>query len=246
MSANPLNATDMFPVDPALVAGFRALSADLTPPALLWISGYAAGLAAERSRAGGASGELAPATPLPTKNAAGRATVLYASQTGNGRRIAERLGGKLEAAGVHAQVLNVADYAPRQLAEERLLYLVVSTHGDGDAPDDARAFVEFLSGRRAPRLPSLAYSVLALGDSSYPKFCATGRMLDERLAELGARRLSARIDCDVDIDARATPWLDRAVADARTERGAEGQQGALTMAGSDQGDAERQAVGPEA
>jgi len=118
-------------------------------------------------------------------------------------------------------VHSLADYPPKRLASERLVYLVASTHGDGDPPDDARAFVEFLNARRAPRLESLAFAVLALGDSSYPKFCATGRLLDERLAELGARRVAVRVEADVDVEAKAGTWIEQSVATARAELGAE-------------------------
>ena len=145
--------------------------------------------------------------------------MLYASQTGNGRRIAERLGKALAATGLPAQVLSAADYPSRRLGDERLVYFVASTHGDGDAPDDARPLVDYLFGRSAPRLDNLAYAVLALGDSSYPKFCEAGRVLDERLSELGARRIAARVDCDVDIESKAGAWLDQALNTARTETG---------------------------
>ncbi len=117
--------------------------------------------------------------------------MLYGSQTGHGRRLAEQLGHAAERAGLAVRVQSTLDYNPRELATESLLFVVMSTHGDGDPPDDARAFVDFLHGRRAPKLEKLAYSVLALGDSSYPKYCEAGRLIDERLAALGARRLSA-------------------------------------------------------
>jgi sulfite reductase (NADPH) flavoprotein alpha-component len=181
--------------------------------ALNWVSGYVAGLASERARrAGGVPAEpAAPQGPV--------ATVLYGSQTGNGRRLAERLKSQLDAAGIAAHLVSAADYPPRRLAEERLLYLVVSTHGEGDPPDDARAFSEFVLGRRAPRLEQLAYAVFALGDSSYPRFCETGRVLDERLAELGARRLLPRVDADVDFEPAAASWLETARESARRESG---------------------------
>ena len=220
------NSAARLPIDPDRAGQLQALLTDLDPSTLTWVSGFVAGLAAERARAGGRGATLAqpaadlPGAPaLPAAESAPRALVLYASQTGNGRRVAERLGRSLEAAGLHAAVFAASDYPLRQLADERLAYFVASTHGDGEPPDDARPLIDFLAGRRAPRLGRLAFTVLALGDSSYPKFCATGRALDERLAELGARRLAPRIDCDVDIDAKAGPWLEQAVASARAETG---------------------------
>ncbi len=98
--------------------------------------------------------------------------------------------------------------------------MVVSTQGDGDPPDDARGLMEFLLSRRAPKLEQLSYSVLALGDSSYPKFCETGKQVDERLAALGAKRLVERVDCDVDYDTLAAGWLERVVTSARDTLGA--------------------------
>jgi sulfite reductase (NADPH) flavoprotein alpha-component len=204
------------PLDSEREEQLASILADLDPGALTWISGYVAGLAAERSRPAGtreAAVPAAAAVPAP------RVLVLYATQTGNGRRLAERFGRSLEAAGLSPQVLAAADFPGRRLGEERLVYFIASTHGDGDAPDDARPLMDYLFSRRAPRLENLAFAVIALGDSSYPKFCATGRALDERLAELGARRLLPRVDCDVDIEAKAAPWLDQALSSARAEIG---------------------------
>ncbi len=225
MSANPSWPGMQLP-DADRTARLDALVADLDSSGLLWLSGYTAGLAAERARAEGRGLALlstghALTAPAARPEPAASVTVLYGSQTGNGRRVAERLGRSLEAAGLRATVVNTADYSPKQLAREQFVYLVASTHGDGDPPDDARALFEFITGRRAPRLESLAFAVLALGDSSYPQFCHVGRVLDERLAELGARRLFARIDSDVDLEAKAAAFIEQGVATARTEIGAE-------------------------
>ncbi len=112
-------------------------------------------------------------------------------------------------------MIKAGDYQPREIAKEKLLYVVISTHGDGDPPDEARGLYEFLGTKRAPQLPELQYSVLALGDTSYPKFCEAGRVVDERLAKLGAKRLLPRVDCDVDFEKLAQTWADDALARVR-------------------------------
>ncbi len=194
--------------DPQLEQGLIALSRNLDAATLRYLSGFLAGIAAEREQA---QGNGAVYRPAPDAAAASRATVVHASQTGNGRRVAEKLHRQLESRGLAARLVNVADFKPRDLALEKLLYVVVSTHGDGDPPDDARAFMEFLTSRKAPRLPQLSFAVLALGDSSYPKYCETGRALDQRLAELGATRLAERVDCDVDYQSTANAWTGKVV-----------------------------------
>jgi sulfite reductase (NADPH) flavoprotein alpha-component len=186
---------------PALLA---RLVEGLDTPALWWLSGYAAGLAQQ------------PASPslslLPggaaVASPSSRLTIVYGSQTGNARRVAERLAGTAEAAGLTVRLLRADAYPLRELKHERYLVIVISTQGEGEPPDDARDFVEHLSGPRAPQLKGLHYAVLGLGDSSYPLFCAIGHQLDARLAELGASRLAPVGAADVDIDTVATPWLD--------------------------------------
>jgi sulfite reductase (NADPH) flavoprotein alpha-component len=200
----------------------------LDPVALNWVSGFAAGVAYARSQGGAvAESSIAPA-PAPRTEAAARLAVVYGSQTGNGRRIAERLGQAAEAAGLAVRVYAARDYPLKDLAQERLLTVVVSTHGDGDPPDDARGFIEHLAGKRVTQLPQLHYSVLALGDSSYPKFCETGRQVDERLAALGAHRLIDRVDCDVDYERRVAPWLEQVIGSARDALGAAVQASNVT------------------
>jgi sulfite reductase (NADPH) flavoprotein alpha-component len=200
----------------------------LDPVALNWVSGFAAGVAYARSQGVAVAESSVEPAPAPRTESAARLAVVYGSQTGNGRRIAERLGQAAEAAGLAVRVYAARDYPLKDLAKERLLTVVVSTHGDGDPPDDARGFIEYLAGKRAPQLPQLRYSVLALGDSSYPKFCETGRQVDERLAALGAHRLFDRVDCDVDYERRVAPWLEQVVGSARDALGAAVQPSNVT------------------
>ena len=180
----------------------RQLVDGLDPAQLYWIAAWVANQAAHPPAHQGA---VAPAN-------APRLTVLYGSQTGNARRVAERFAAEAEAAGLPVRLVRAGAYATRELADERYLAVVVSTQGEGEPPDDARGFVEFLASRRAPKLPKLHYTVLGLGDSSYPQFNAMGRALDARLAELGAQRLAPLAEADVDIEPVAAPWTEGALA----------------------------------
>jgi len=217
MTADNVTALPLGPLDAERAELLLRVVDGLEPATLQWLSGFAAGIAHERATS--RPGALAAAVPAARPEASGRLTIVYGSQTGNGKRIAERLGRAAEAAGLATRVYASGNYPIKDLARERLLVVVVSTQGDGDPPDDARGFIEFLASRRASKLEHLTYSVLALGDSSYPKFCETGRQVDERLAELGAKRLLDRVDCDVDYETLATPWLDRVLSGARETLG---------------------------
>lgn len=196
----PLNADQH-----GLLARFAA---DADNTALLWASGYLAGLAQALTPTPLAAA-TAPATAVQP------ATILYGSQTGNAKRAAEALHASLQAAGLPARLVRADAYATRELAGEKLLYLVVSTQGEGDPPDDAIGFAEFLHGKRAPKLAQLKYAVLGLGDSSYADFCGIARKLDARLAELGAARVQALGEADLDIDTVAAPWREQALGHAR-------------------------------
>jgi sulfite reductase (NADPH) flavoprotein alpha-component len=189
-----------------LVEGLDAAS-------LHWLSGYAAGLA---SRPGSAPVSVAaPVSATPAAAPTVPLTIVYGTQTGNSRLLAERLKHQVESSGLPARLFRASDYPVRELAKEKLLCVVISTQGDGDPPDDSRGFCEHVLGKRAPRLEGLSFAVLGLGDSSYPKFCEVGRALDARFTELGATQLLERADCDVDFEPVATGWLDQAFARAR-------------------------------
>jgi sulfite reductase (NADPH) flavoprotein alpha-component len=211
MSATP--ALPLIPLPDAKAGDLARLVEGLDSASLWWLSGYAAGLAHQNTTVARAvSGALAkePAN-VP------RLSVVYGSQTGNAKRLAEQFAQKAEAAGLQVRLIRADAYPTRELKSERLLVVVISTQGDGEPPDDARGFVDFVLGKRAPELKELKFGVLGLGDSSYPQFCEIGRVLDARLAELGATRLLDRADADIDFERVARPWAERALQITRDQ-----------------------------
>ncbi len=189
------------------LAELQQLAESLDAAKLWWVSGYFAGLA-QASASMQSTSQLAKLpTSVPVAAADSRlVTVVYGSQTGNAKRIAENLATGLSAEHLPMRLLSAADYPHRELANERFLVVVISTHGDGDPPDDARSFLDFIGSRRAPALPQLSYAILALGDSSYPQFCAVGKQLGARLHALGAKPWTPVQEADVDIAKVAEPW----------------------------------------
>lgn len=198
------------PVDSGSLEALDRLLSGLPAESLYWLAGYVHA----RARHSQPSSEAA-APALPASNPAARLTVIYGSQTGNAKRVAEALVARAQAEGLAVRLLRADAYPQRELADERALLFAISTQGDGDPPDDARSLLRFLHGPRAPRLPQLRYGVIGLGDSSYPKFCAIGIELDARLEALGAQRLAPRADADVDIDHVATPFVRNSIDAAK-------------------------------
>jgi sulfite reductase (NADPH) flavoprotein alpha-component len=100
----------------------------------------------------------------------------------------------------------MAAYPDENLPSEQVLLIITSTYGDGEPPDNAADLHAFLHSTGAPKFDRTRFAVFALGDSEYPDFCACGKQLDARLEELGAERLTARVDADVDFDAPFAEW----------------------------------------
>lgn len=157
-------------------------------------------------------------------------TVLYGSQTGNSHGLAKKLSKKLEEQGFQVTLTSMGDFKPNQLKKIENLFIVVSTHGEGEPPDSAIPFHEFLHSKRAPQLENLRYSVLALGDTSYEFFCQTGKEFDQRLEELGGNRIVPRVDCDVDFDEAAADWFNQVTSSLNSIGTSNGGQ--VAVAGS--------------
>lgn len=181
----------------------------------VWLSGYLAGAA---------SAPIASVLGVPSQQTADGAaskevTILYGSQTGNARGLAKKASTTLEGKGFQVTVSAMSDFKPNNIKKVKNLLILVSTHGEGDPPDNALTFHEFLHGKRAPKLEDLHFSVLSLGDSSYEFFCQTGKQFDARLEELGGTRLYPRFDCDLDYDEPAAEWLEGIISSLGEAKG---------------------------
>jgi len=193
---------------------------------MLWVSGYLAGLAQA-----GSVNQSASATVAEAPQNAAKLTILFGSQTGNAKGVAQEYKTKAEAMGFNVELFNMADYKVRQLKNETHLLIVVSTHGEGDAPDDAIELHEFLSSKKAPKLDKLKYAVLGLGDSSYEFFCQTAKDFDQRLAKLGASSVLERLDADVDYETDVANWHEQLTAKLKNEFQQTDTHQVLTMPG---------------
>lgn len=156
-----------------------------------------------------------PAPSSPQASISARAlvplSILFGSQTGTAEKLTKRIVKEAGQRGFAPTVHDLAKYPVGQLASEERLLIITSTYGDGEPPDNAKGFWGFLDGSTAPKLSQTRYSVCALGDSNYPKFCAFGKAVDERLASLGAVAAHTRVDCDVDYEEAFGKWLDGAL-----------------------------------
>ncbi|ENO92350.1 Oxidoreductase NAD-binding domain/Flavodoxin [Thauera sp. 28] len=136
-----------------------------------------------------------------TASAADGVLIAYASQSGFAAELADEAVQALGSAGAQATLLALDQIDKRLLESFSSALFIVSTCGEGDAPDNAARFADTLMRETArdetAELPlDLRYGLLALGDRSYNHYCGFGRRLDAWLESRGARRIFPRIEVD--------------------------------------------------
>ena len=163
-----------------------------------WLNGFLAGVL----KRGTAPASIAPVGEKRSL------LIAFGSQSGNAESLAKRLAREASGRGFAARAAGLDSVQPGDLIKEQNVLLITSTWGEGDMPDNAVSFWDSINQNgSSPKLEGVQYSVLALGDKNYGEtFCLAGRKLDARLAELGARRVVDRVDCDVEFDALAKTW----------------------------------------
>ena len=187
---SPLSPEQRISLD-ELVSGFSIFQR-------AWVAGY---LSAEKSHS---------AVEAKAPSIATQLTVLYGSESGNCEKLADLSAKEAKRRGFKATVKNMAEITPTDLTKIDNLLVIVSTWGDGDAPEAAISFHKQLMSDSL-QLPKMRYSVCALGDTAYAKFCEIGKQVDARLEKFGATRVSPRQDCDLDYEEPHQAWLDHAL-----------------------------------
>jgi sulfite reductase (NADPH) flavoprotein alpha-component len=135
------------------------------------------------------SGLVQPASDAPAW------LIGFASQSGFAEQLAWQTAGQLQAAGMPVKVQALADVSEQDLRESDNALFVVSTFGDGEAPDSAKGFERKVLGR-TPGLERLNYAILGLGDRQYQHFCGFAKRLHSWLGTQGGKTLFAPVEVD--------------------------------------------------
>jgi len=188
------------PLNDQQIKTLSDLASGLNREQIVWINGYFQGLLA-------GSGPAQTSAATSSTGQKPKLTILYGTHTGRSKTIAANLAGKLVATGIDVQSFALDDYKTRQLATETNVVFIVSTHGEGEPPAMAEDFHGFITGKRAPQLPNLNYSVVALGDKSYKLYCQTGVDIDQALIRLGAKSMLPVLKLDVDFEEEIDLWM---------------------------------------
>ena len=118
--------------------------------------------------------------------------IYFGSQTGTAEKFAKVLDEEAADLGVNARVVDMEDFDKEELAKTELAIFVAATHGEGDPTDNALRMHTWLKksakGKQIDLLAGLQYTVFALGDTEYEKYCESGRFFDKKLGEVGGKR----------------------------------------------------------
>jgi sulfite reductase (NADPH) hemoprotein beta-component len=141
-------------------------------------------------------------------------TILFASDNGNAETLSKRLGNRGKARGLKTIVMAMEDYPLEDLPNEQNIVFLTAVAGQGEFPQNGRAFWDAIKDNTELDLASVNYSVFGLGDSHYwPRkedkiyYNKPGKDLDRVLANLGGKRLAdIGLGDDQDPDAFQTAY----------------------------------------
>ena len=179
-----------------------------------WLQGYYAGLESqvlEKYKNGNENSDLKTIS------------ILFGTQTGNSEIVAREAEKVAKKAGLTPTVLDLSECETQTLISSPRLLIVTSTYGEGEMPDNVIELWNKCSELDDNFYEKINYSVLALGDTSYEKFCEAGKLWDLHLNEKGAKRVLDCVECDVDFEEPSRRWI-KEIIPAMTEVQAENEK----------------------
>ena len=177
------------------------LVANATREELIWLNGYLNGFVSASPAT-----QNRPVETVPPGNK--KATILFATETGNSKKLATSLSLQLKKTGCISKLVSLDLYKPEELLKEGQVFFIISTHGEGEPPATATKFFEHLQKNNLS-YEHLQYAILALGDTAYPFFCKAGEDLSVLLLKAGAKELLPVEKCDVDFEEAAKGWFSK-------------------------------------
>ena len=156
-----------------------------------WLNGFFAGMFSRSAAPGAVAAIPAPTALTPL-------TILFGSQTGTAEALAKRAAKEAGRRQFAATVLDMAQTDLVKLKAEKNVLVIVSTYGEGEPPDSARALHSAITAAakgdsaNASILATVRYSVCALGDTNYTQFCQCGKEFDAHLEKRFVQRSSRR------------------------------------------------------
>jgi len=179
-----------------------------------WLQGYYAGLESqvlEKYKNGNENSDLKTIS------------ILFGTQTGNSEIVAREAEKVAKKAGLTPTVLDLSECETQTLISSPRLLIVTSTYGEGEMPDNVIELWNKCSELDNNFYEKVNYSVLALGDTSYEKFCEAGKLWDLHLNEKGGKRVLDCVECDVDFEEPSRRWI-KEIIPAMTEVQAENEK----------------------
>lgn len=132
--------------------------------------------------------------------------VVYASQSGHAESWAKHTVEQLQLIDKQVTLKNIQQLTITDLTQYQRILWVVSTYGEGDAPDDAQHFVHKILPQPID-LSHLSFAILALGDKRYTNFCQFGQSIEQWLLQQKAQPLFSTVLVDQLNSGDLEQWL---------------------------------------
>ncbi len=140
--------------------------------------------------------------------------IFYGTTTGNTEVVAQKIADELNAADKSAELKNETEITPKIVNSYDTLIIGSSTWDDGQLQSDMAEFIEKMAAEN-PSLTDKKVAIFALGDASYPEFCASAELLEQAFKNTNIIKPILKMDGFPDMEENQTQlkiWLKKIIA----------------------------------